>query len=277
MESDQSIEARTSQTLEAEFQDARIHDRWREVYRADPRVERLNARRYERIMARIKPLRSLRLLDAGCGTGEHTMRFARMGHTCVGIDLSSGVLEAANAVAEKEGMRSPRVEFRQAALEALPFPDESFDLVHCRGVLMHIPAWQTALAELVRVLKHGGHLILFESNKASIEYALVRAVRLVRRGNSRLVRTPGWDEFHTDEAGKAPVTRVMSQRFLRHELERMGVRVVSCLAGDFWDLNRFPAGVPRRLALAWNASWFGLGLPWLPCSGAITLGIRGDE
>ena len=46
-----------------------------------------------------------------------------------------------------------RLTFQQGSLEALPFGDRRFDLVHCRGVLMHIPDWQAALRELCRVIK----------------------------------------------------------------------------------------------------------------------------
>ncbi|MGH7226537.1 MAG: class I SAM-dependent methyltransferase, partial [Gemmataceae bacterium] len=267
-------ESREMRTLETEFQDARIHDRWRNVYRSDPRTERLNDRKYARIMGRIKPSESLRVLDAGCGSGEHARRFARMGHSCVGVDLSAGVLDAAKAAAERDGLSPSRVDFRQAAMEALSFEDASFDLVHCRGVLMHIPAWQTALSELVRVLKSGGHVVLFENNQTALEHALIRALRLVRTGDSRLMRTPSGDEFHTTADGEAPLTRILSQRVLTRELGRLGVRLLSRFAGDFWDLNRFSSGWPRRLASAWNAAWFGLGLPWLPCSGTITIGVK---
>ena len=276
MRDEQDTELPGLQRLDAEFQDSRIHEQWRDVYRSDIRTKRLNDRKYTRIMNWIKAPGSLRVLDAGCGTGEHALRFARMGNDCVGIDLSAAVLEVAGEAAKRDGLDPSKIEFRQAALESIPFADESFDLVHCRGVLMHIPAWQTALAELIRVTKHGGHIVLFENNRASIEHALVRAVRLVRRGDSRIVSTTAGDEFHTTAVGQAPLTRVMSQRFLARELGRLGVRGKCRMVGDFWDLNRFPAGGPRRLASAWNTAWFTLGLPWLPGSGTITIGIKDD-
>ena len=99
------------------------------------------------------------VLDLGCGAGFDTFmsafaigpqgRFA-------GIDLSPEML----AIAElgRAEARLTNVEFREAAVEALPFPDASFDIALSNGVLNLIPDKPAALREVFRVLKPGGRL-----------------------------------------------------------------------------------------------------------------------
>ena len=96
---------------------------------------------------------------------------------------------------------SDRVTFRSESLETLPFADGTFDAIHCRGVLMHVPRWETALAQLCRVLKPGGKIVLMESNTRAVETCAVRLLRLVRGGRSRMVRTAGGLEFWAEKDG----------------------------------------------------------------------------
>jgi ubiquinone/menaquinone biosynthesis C-methylase UbiE len=73
-----------------------------------------------------------------------------------GIDLSAEML----AIAElgRAEARLTNVEFREAMIEALPFPDASFDIALSNGVLNLIPDKLAALREVFRVLKRGGRL-----------------------------------------------------------------------------------------------------------------------
>jgi SAM-dependent methyltransferase len=92
-----------------------------------------------------------RLLDAGCGSGRTLDDLARFG-AAYGVDSSAG------AVAATRGRGHRRV--RLGSLEALPYPDATFDVVTCLDVLEHLPNDELALAELRRVTTPGGHLIL---------------------------------------------------------------------------------------------------------------------
>jgi SAM-dependent methyltransferase len=99
------------------------------------------------------------VLDLGCGAGFDTFMaaFAVGPQGCVaGIDLSPEML----AIAElgRAEARLTNVEFREAAVEALPFPDASFDIALSNGVLNLIPDKPAALREVFRVLKPGGRL-----------------------------------------------------------------------------------------------------------------------
>jgi ubiquinone/menaquinone biosynthesis C-methylase UbiE len=94
-------------------------------------------------------------LEIGSGTGYFTLNLMQDGiierATC--SDISPGMLETLAANAERLGLD---VTTKPADAEALPFADESFDLVLGHAVLHHIPDLETAFREFGRVLKPGG-------------------------------------------------------------------------------------------------------------------------
>jgi SAM-dependent methyltransferase len=97
--------------------------------------------------------RDLRILDAGCGTGGDALYLARYGHV-IGLDFAS---EAAALVGERLPGR-----FTRGSVLALPFADDSFDLVTSFDVLYHqdVPDEAPALAEARRVLGPDGRLLI---------------------------------------------------------------------------------------------------------------------
>lgn len=92
-------------------------------------------------------------LDAACGTGRHGAHLARRGHRVVGVDLSPEMLAAARA-------RSPGIDFREGTLTALPLEAASVDLVVCALALAHLPDLGSGIAELGRVVRAGGRVII---------------------------------------------------------------------------------------------------------------------
>jgi ubiquinone/menaquinone biosynthesis C-methylase UbiE len=102
-----------------------------------------------------------RVLDAGCGTGLLTLALIKAAQVPVritAVDLSaSSIVKAARAVAESD-RRSHQVSFTQANVLALPFNDESFDLVVTSGALEYVPL-REGFSELARVLVPGGHML----------------------------------------------------------------------------------------------------------------------
>ena len=101
------------------------------------------------------------ILEAGCGTGLLLAEAARIGRSAIGLDLSHGMLTRA---------RERGLDVLQGSLTQIPLPDASVDLVYSMKVLAHVPPIREAIAELARVTRPGGHLLLEFYNPRSLRY-----------------------------------------------------------------------------------------------------------
>ena len=98
-------------------------------------------------------------LEAGCGSGALTRRLARRGGPAdrvVGTDINAYLLREAAALARRSGL-ADRITFQPGDVEALPFPDGSFDAALACTVLDEADA-DRGLAELARVVRPGGRV-----------------------------------------------------------------------------------------------------------------------
>jgi ubiquinone/menaquinone biosynthesis C-methylase UbiE len=104
---------------------------------------------------------SLRILDVGCATGRLLEQLARAGaRQLCGADLAPRILEVAEEKLARYGIS---VDLRAAdAEDCLPWDAESFDVVTLTGVLHHFYRPKDALAEVRRVLRSGGRLLLMD-------------------------------------------------------------------------------------------------------------------
>jgi len=98
---------------------------------------------------RLRP--DTRLLDVASGPGALAAEAANRGARSVGVDLSPRMVELAQRL-------YPAIEFREADVEHLPFPDHTFDAVVCAFGLGHFPQPELAVAECVRTLSPGGYI-----------------------------------------------------------------------------------------------------------------------
>ena len=102
------------------------------------------------------------VLDAGCGSGRHLRGLAKLpGLKIVGIDRNpKDVEDALVSLKNMPDAQSFDCQVMSADINALPFGDGFFDCVICSEVLEHIPDHEKALAELVRVCKPKGQLVV---------------------------------------------------------------------------------------------------------------------
>jgi SAM-dependent methyltransferase len=109
------------------------------------------------------------VLDAGCGTGEISLRLGLMFQRCrlLGVDIIDGHLERARARCAGLGQRAI---FENRSLFALGLPAATFDLAVCRHVLQAIPHADRAVAELVRVTRPGGWIHLIAEDYLMIHF-----------------------------------------------------------------------------------------------------------
>ncbi len=158
-----------------------------------------------------------RVLDLGCGEGRHVIALSAVdGVDAVGLDLSLDDLSTARErLAEFRDMleETPPREDSDHALFAvlagdalrLPFDDATFDAIVCSEVLEHIPDYRSAIAEIHRVLKPGGHFC------ASVPRAWCESICWY------LSR-----EYHQTPGGHL---RIFDRTRLLHEIEARGFEV----------------------------------------------------
>ena len=160
------------------------------------------------------------VFEAGCGTGLLLREAAGFARSAVGLDLSRGMLTPA---------RDRGLKVVQGSLTDVPLPSASFDLVYSMKVLAHIQPIGRAIAELGRLVRPGGHLLLEFYNPLSLRFLAKRL-----GGPGRIAN--GTDESHVytrfDSLARA-------RSYLPAELEMVavrGVRVVTPASHVFaWE------------------------------------------
>lgn len=109
----------------------------------------------------LETVRSPAILDAGCRDAHHLIRLAQsLGASGAGIDPVESHVERARAAVDRANL-ADRITILRGRMESLPFADDHFDLTWCRDVLEQVSDLRAALDESARVLKRGGHMIVF--------------------------------------------------------------------------------------------------------------------
>lgn len=104
------------------------------------------------------------ILDIATGTGDLAILFSKTNASkIVGLDLSAGMLEAGR-IKVKELQLENRIEMIQGDSEALPFPDNSFDVISVGFGIRNFEDLEKGLSEIVRVLKPNGFFIILETS-----------------------------------------------------------------------------------------------------------------
>jgi SAM-dependent methyltransferase len=143
-----------------------------------------------RVMAFTNPQPGERVLDVACGTGALTRVVAQSigpNGRVVGLDLSPDMLAEARKTTLDPSSAAP-IEWREGDVNAIPFENETFDIVFCNFGLMFFPDRVAALKEMRRVLKPDGRL------------ALAVWGSIAKCPGQRAMKQ-SWERHFTDEAG----------------------------------------------------------------------------
>jgi S-adenosylmethionine-dependent methyltransferase len=117
------------------------------------------------------PGKSLRILDAGGGSGCDSIPLAQEGHHLTLVDYSPEMLKAAGESAEREGLQN-NIQFHQSDVSKLDriFEEPQFDVVLCHNVLQFVGDPKRLLSNLAGTLVPGGILSLISANRYSMPY-----------------------------------------------------------------------------------------------------------
>ncbi len=189
------------------------YDAWHErVFRAAPEHEDASSPWYQLVREQIGDVLGLRILEVACGRGGFVRELVRAGAWVTGCDFSLAALRVG-----KEKLRAlgngTSAELIQGDAQALPFADESFDIVVSCETIEHVPDVASALREMWRVARRGGKLFLTTPNYANFMglYELYARVRHPGRKDDQpfdrrqwfaqircYVRGAGWTILHSD-------------------------------------------------------------------------------
>jgi len=199
------------------------------------------------------------VLENGCGVGMYVEKLAEHGGTVVGLEYDFARAREARA-------RNPHIV--NAAGEALPFPEATFDLILSHEVIEHVADDADAVREMVRALKPGGRIVLFCPNRGyPFETHGIYWRGKYRFGNIPLVNylpRPWRDKL-------APHVRIYTARDLERLFDGLPVRFIyrSMIFGAYDNIiARFPR-LGRALRGFLQAlertplRWFGLSHVWI--------------
>ncbi len=147
----------------------------------------------------------LRILDVASGFGQDAIALRTRGAEVIGAEPSARMTAWARLMSEKAA--GPVPFWVRGWSDALPFADASFDAAYCKGALDHFDRPERAIAEMARVTKPGGRVVLAVANFDSLACRAARAQDRWREG--ALGREPKRGRRHYD---------VPADHFTRYEL-----------------------------------------------------------
>jgi SAM-dependent methyltransferase len=169
-------------------------------------------RRLQMIRAYV-PLVERHVLDVGCGLGMYPAAFQRYTPHVVGIEIEF----------ERARQAGNKTTALQARGETLPFPSDTFDVVHSHEVLEHVADDRRAAREMVRVTRPGGRIVIFVPNRL---YAF-ETHGIYWRGTYHFGNKPFVNWLPTPLRNRlAPHVRAYTRRGLLRLFERLPVRVL---------------------------------------------------
>ena len=223
------------------FTEAQWDQRWNaEQVVYDPSLEP-QLRDSLALIMRFWPRAEGRFLEAGCGPAANALNLARRGVDVTGVDLSPNALAEAQREFERRGLPG---RFVRGDVRDLPFDDAMFDFVYAGGVVEHFRELDVALADLARVLRPGGRLLI------TVPALTLSYPYLFFRGNVPAVRLAEGvvSAFHFDLLGGRLAPFGYERSFLRRRVVReLEAARLSAVEADRFDTYLPLAQVPSRL------------------------------
>ncbi|HLM61220.1 MAG TPA: class I SAM-dependent methyltransferase [Pyrinomonadaceae bacterium] len=153
----------------------------------------------------------MKILDAGCGGGRNLVYFLRSGFEVFGVDRNHEAIERIRSFAQSIAPENPSENFQVAAVERIPFADESFDVVISSAVL-HFAAdeqqFDEMLWEMRRVLKPSGMLFTRLASTIGIED------KIEKIAGRRYLLPDGSERFLVDEEMLFAATEKLGATFI---------------------------------------------------------------
>lgn len=159
------IEGETLQTFQEEIPSQYFSHKGEAEYRDYVR----NAEFVYRELFKFPPqmFRGAELIDFGAGTGENTVYLANWGAKCTLVEINPEAQAISKEVFKKYTNNFDDHKFICSSIfDYHPIDAEKYDIVHCRGVLSHTAARETAFQKIASLVKPGGFLIFGDPNKA---------------------------------------------------------------------------------------------------------------
>lgn len=135
-----------------------------------------------------KNIKGKNLLDAGCGTGWFSVVAKKRGAVVTALDIGKDLL--------KQVSKKVKVKTVEGSVLKLPFKKNTFDIVMSNEVIEHVTEPKQAIAEMSRVLKPGGILILTTPNKFW-HWAITLSNKLNLRPYQGLENWSSWNDLST--------------------------------------------------------------------------------
>lgn len=129
------------------------------------------------------------VLEVGCGLGADARELARAvapEGRVTAVDVSEAMLDAA-----RERHDGSNVTYERADVTDLPYGDATFDVIRIERVLQHVPDVEKACAEMARVLKPGGRVLVLDTDWASLVADVgddALAERVLSHGRGRMIQ-----------------------------------------------------------------------------------------
>lgn len=159
--------------------EVRLRQRMREFYETSETYKGLLAahdkaylRHYVELVTRYAAPRS-KILDLGCGNGISARLLNQADFDVVGADISPLFL------AEARQWEHPQLRYQVCDVLELPFETETFDVICSNELIEHLPDVETALTEMIRVVRKGGRIVLSGPNLCSPLTPLLDWLRLM--------------------------------------------------------------------------------------------------